>query len=58
MNAVVLFVINLPDIHQFVFTISKKSRTEAGHSIELKLTPANRSPSICFCTLLPCDLDL
>jgi len=26
-------------------------KLEAGHSIECKLMPAARSPSICFCTL-------
>jgi len=28
------------------------------HSIECKLTPATRPPSISFCTFRPCDLDL
>ena len=30
---------------------NKKNKLEAEHSIECKLTPATRSPEICFCTL-------
>ena len=31
---------------------------DGGHSIECKLTPTTRLPSICLCILWPCDLDL
>ena len=41
-----------------VWTIVTPYWTRRWHSIECKLTPATRSPEICFCTLWPCNLDL